>query len=66
MNVSTKIWLTYSVFGLILSIAITALFDAVPSIKFLSDEGVVFGIMFSIMGAALKNLSGKLPEVNPK
>ncbi len=64
MNTSTKIWLFYSVLGLISSIAITGLFDAVPSIRFLSNEGVVFGIMCAIMGAALKKLSGSLDKAS--
>ena len=62
MNTSNKIWLIYSLFGLILSLAITALFDAVPSIRFVSNEGVVFGIMFAIMGVALKKLSRNKKE----
>jgi hypothetical protein len=64
MNTSTKVWLIYSIFGLILSIAVTALFDAVPGIRFLSNEGAVFGIMFSTMGAALKKLSAELHSSN--
>ncbi|MDA9558271.1 hypothetical protein N9R79_12400 [Vibrio sp.] len=64
MNTSTKIWLTYSVFGLILSVAITILFETIPSIRFLSNEGVVFGIMFSVMGFSLKKLSDQLSGTN--
>jgi len=64
MNTSNKIWLIYSLFGLILSVIVTALFDAFPSIKFLSNEAVIFGIMFSAMGAALKRLSRDLYKAN--
>ena len=57
MNSSTKIWLLYSVLGLILSILITSVFDAYPNIRFISNEGIVFGVMFATMGLALKKLS---------
>jgi hypothetical protein len=57
MNSSTKIWLLYSVLGLILSILITSVFDAYPNIRFISNEGIVFGVMFAKMGLALKKLS---------
>jgi hypothetical protein len=57
MNSSTKIWLFYSVFGCILSILLTSVFDAYPNIRFISNEGIVFGVMFSMMGLALKKAS---------
>jgi hypothetical protein len=63
MNSSTKIWLLYSVFGLILSILITSVFDAYPNIRFISNEGIVFGVMSATMGFALKKLStGKIKK----
>jgi hypothetical protein len=63
MNSSTKIWLLYSVFGLILSILITSVFDAYPNIRFISNEGIVFGVMSATMGLALKKLStGKIKK----
>jgi hypothetical protein len=57
MNSSTKIWLLYSAFGFISSLLITSLFDAYPNIRFISNEGIVFGVMFSVMGLALKKSS---------
>jgi hypothetical protein len=57
MNSSTKIWLLYSVFAFILSILITSVFDAYSNIRFISNEGIVFGVMFATMGLALKKMS---------
>ncbi len=57
MNSSTKIWLLYSVFAFILSILTTSMFDAYPNIRFISNESIVFGVMFATMGLALKKMS---------
>jgi hypothetical protein len=32
-------------------------FDAYPNIRFISNEGIVFGVMSATMGLALKKLS---------
>jgi hypothetical protein len=64
MNSPTKIWLLYSVLGLILSILITSVFDAYPNIRFISNEGIVFGVMFATMGLALKKLSTEKVKQN--
>jgi len=37
INSSTQMWLLSSVFALTLSIAITRLFDAYPSVRFISN-----------------------------
>jgi hypothetical protein len=57
MSKTTKIWFVYSGIGLILSLALTSLFDAFPSFRFISNEGVIFGVMCAAMGAALKSYS---------
>jgi len=66
MSSSTKIWLLYSVFGLILLILITSVFDAYPDIKFISNEGIVFDVMFATMGLALKRLPTEKFKKNGK
>lgn len=62
MNSPTKIWLLYSVLGFVLSLAATSLFDVYPNFRFISNEGIVFGIMFAVMGAAVKKSSSYSKE----
>lgn len=57
MKTWTKVWLIYSTIGLIVSLAITALFDNYPALRLFSNEGAVFGIMVAAMGSALKKIS---------
>jgi exosome complex RNA-binding protein Rrp42 (RNase PH superfamily) len=58
VNKITKLWLLYSGVGLALSLAIISLFDVLTDIRFISNEGIIFGVMFAAMGAALKSYSG--------
>jgi len=53
MSPSTKIWLVYSLLGLFVSLGLVELFEAVPAIRLLSNEAVVFGIMTAFMGGAI-------------
>ena len=55
MNDRKISYLIYCSSGLILSILIVLLFEAYPSIRFLSDGGVVFGVMCAIVWHAVKN-----------
>ena len=48
-------YLLYCSSGLILSILVVLLFEAYPNIRFLSDGGVVFGVMCAILWHAVKN-----------
>jgi hypothetical protein len=57
MNPSTKITLKYSLLGLITSILLVAVFDAIPSIRLFSNEAAVFGVMSALMGLAVKKAS---------
>jgi exosome complex RNA-binding protein Rrp42 (RNase PH superfamily) len=59
VNKITKLWLLYSGVGLALSLAIISLFDVFTGIRFISNEGIIFGVMFAAMGAALKSYSGQ-------
>ncbi len=59
MSKVTKIWLVYSGIGLVLSLAIISLLDIFISFRFISNEGVIFGVMCAAMGAALKSYSGQ-------
>ena len=47
--------LLYCASGLILSILVVLLFEAYPSIRFLDDGGVVFGVMCAILWHVVKN-----------
>jgi uncharacterized membrane protein YagU involved in acid resistance len=55
MNDRKISYLIYCSSGLILSILIVLLFEAYPSTRFLSDGGVVFGVMCAILWHAVKN-----------
>lgn len=57
MSASTKIWLLYSALGFVLSFILTSLFDAYPHLRFISNEGVIFGVMCAVMGSSLKKLA---------
>ncbi len=46
----------YSGIGFIVSLVIISLFDAFPHFRFISNEGIIFGVMCSSMGFALKRL----------
>ena len=55
MNGRIISYLLYCASGLILSILVVLLFEAYPSIKFLYDGGVAFGVMCAILWHAVKN-----------
>lgn len=54
MKKSTRIWLLFSALGLAVSLGVTTLFDSYPALRFISNEAVVFGVMFASMGTAVK------------
>ncbi|MBH0033895.1 hypothetical protein I6F43_04160 [Pseudoalteromonas sp. NZS71_1] len=56
MTHATQTWLVFSAIGFIFSLAIISLFETFPSIRFISNEGIIFGVMCSSMGFALKRL----------
>ncbi|MBG9994487.1 hypothetical protein I6F50_05380 [Pseudoalteromonas sp. NZS127_1] len=56
MTHATQTWLVFSAIGFIFSLAIISLFETFTSIRFISNEGIVFGVMCSSMGFALKRL----------
>jgi hypothetical protein len=56
MTNTTKTWLVFSAIGFIFSLAIISLFETFPNIRFISNEGIIFGVMCSSMGFALKKL----------
>jgi hypothetical protein len=47
---------SFSAIGFIFSLAIISLFETFPNIRFISNEGIIFGVMCSSMGFALKKL----------
>jgi len=49
MNDRKISYLLYCASGLILSILVVLLFEAYPSIRFLYDGGVAFGVMCAIL-----------------
>ena len=55
MNGRIISYLPHCASGLMLSILVVLLFEAYPSIKFLYDGGVVFGVMGAIVWHAVKN-----------
>ena len=57
MNSSTKIWLLYSLLGLIISITLVSLLEAIPSIRIFSNEAAVFGVMSAFMHLAIKRVA---------
>ena len=57
MSPHTKLWLTYSAIGLILSVGATILVNSYPEVRFISNEALVFGIMCASMGLAVKKAS---------
>ena len=64
-NIRVKIWLTYSLLGVFLSVGATILLDDVLDIfsdQFLSAEGVTCGCLVMTMGLALKKFSTVLQE----
>ena len=63
---STKIWLTYSFYGFIVFLLCHVAFEAFPSIRVISREGVVFGVMFALMGAAISKATEKAKEEKQK
>ena len=56
MTHATQTWLVFSAIGFIFSLAIISLFETFPSIRFISDEGIIVGVMCYSMGFALKRL----------
>ena len=64
MNTSTKIWLKYSILGLIASFSLVALIEAVPSIRIFSNEGAVFGVMIATMHLAIKKAVNSTKQSN--
>jgi hypothetical protein len=54
---STKIWLMYAALGMVISIGIIVLMDRYLGLDFISKEAVVFAVMCSVMGAAVKKAS---------
>ena len=56
MTHATQTWLVFSAIGFIFSLAIISLFETFPSIRFISNEGIIFGVMCSSMRFALKKL----------
>ncbi len=53
MQLSTKIWLLHSALGLASSLLLVFLFESFPSVRILSNEAVVFGVMSGAMGMAI-------------